>query len=283
MAIRIITDSASDILPHEIEGVTVLPLSITFGTTTYLDGVELTHERFYEMLVEGDDLPKTSQVTPYQFEQALEECRDAGDEALVITVAADLSGTNQSAEAAMSQVDVTCRLVDSGSASIGERILVELAARMVDGGSTLDEVADALESQRHDIRVLACLDTLEYLRRGGRISAAAGMVGSVLSIKPVVSISEGAVGVLGKARGSKNARNLLSQEVEKAGGIDFSLPYAVGYSGTAERMLAKYVDDSRHLWEKGTDEVPSYSVGSTIGTHVGPGAIGVAFFGRKDA
>ena len=128
--------------------------------------------------------------------------------------------------------------------------------------------------------VVGLLDTLEYLRRGGRISAAAGAVGELLSIKPVIAIRSGEVALLGKARGSKNGRNLLNQQVEDAGGIDFGMPVALGYAGLSDRLLRKYVADSRGLWEAGFPDgsLPVHTVGATIGTHVGPGAIALAFF-----
>ena len=288
MAVRIITDSASDITPEDIEAagspaLTVLPLSVTFGSDTYADSVDLTHRRFYELLVECDDLPKTGQVTPYAFEGAIREAREAGEEAVVITVSGKLSGTYESAVSAASAFDSGVYVVDSRNVCVGERVLVDYALRLVGEGLPATDIAAALEQVRDDILVVGLLDTLEYLRRGGRVPATAATVGQLLSIKPVISVEDGEVVVLGKARGSKNGRNLLTQQIEKSGGVDFSMPIALGYAGLDDGLLRKYIEDSRAIWEGNmhVDALPVHSVGATIGTHVGPGAIALAFFKKS--
>ena len=184
MSVRIITDSGSDILSGEHEGLVVLPLSIMFGTTTYADGVDLSHERFYELLVEEDDLPKTGQVNPFAFSQAFEEAYEAGDEVVCITLSSKLSGTYQSALTAASEAKVVVRVVDSLNVCVGERILVEYALRLAAAGKSAAEIAEELERVRGNVCVVALLDTLEYLKRGGRISSAAAGVGALLSAAP---------------------------------------------------------------------------------------------------
>lgn len=280
MSVRIITDSASDMSPAEHPALAVLPLSVTFGTDVYMDGVDIDHQRFYEMLVERDELPKTGQVNPYAFSQAIAEAREAGDEAVIITVGAKLSGTNQSARTALAEApggDVY--VVDSNNVTLGERVLVEYALRLVDEGQGAAQIASAVEAVRDRVVVIGLLETLEYLVRGGRLSAAAGAVGTLLNVKPVVAAEDGLIVQLGKARGSKNGRNLLNQKVEKAGGIDFSMPLALGYTGLSDAVLKKYIEDSAALWAGHTEgELPVHTIGATIGTHVGPGAVAVAFF-----
>ena len=258
MTVRIITDSGSDIVDSKGPRLTVLPLSIAFGTTTYRDGVDLSHRRFYELLVESDELPTTGQVTPYAFETAIRAAREAGEEVVVVTLSSKLSGTYESAVAAASAFDGGVYVVDSLNVTVGERV-------------------------RGDVRVVGLLDTLEYLRRGGRVPAAAATVGQLLAIKPVIAIEDGRVVMLGKARGSKNGRNLLTQQVEKAGGIDFSRPLALGYAGLDDALLRKYISDSRALWEGhvADGDLPVHEVGATVGTHVGPGAIALAFFRNR--
>ena len=285
MTVRIITDSASDITAADIAAagnpaLTVLPLSVTFGQTTYEDGVDLSHRRFYELLVEGDDLPMTGQVNPYAFEQAISSAREAGEEVVVITLSGKLSGTNASAMTAAAAFEDGVYVVDSKSVTVGERILVDYALRLVGEGLGAADIACALEQAREDIHVVGLLDTLEFLRRGGRIPASAAALGKLLSIKPVITITDGVVELLGKARGSKNGRNLLTQQVEAAGGIDFSMPIELAYAGLDDALLRKYVEDSRHIWEGHVelDDLPVHTVGATIGTHVGPGAIALAFF-----
>lgn len=280
MSIRIITDSASDMTPAEHPALRVLPLSVTFGTDVYMDGVDIDHQRFYEMLVERDELPKTGQVNPYAFSQTIAEAREAGDEVVIITVGAKLSGTNQSARTALAEApggDVF--IVDSNNVTLGERVLVEYALRLVDEGRSAAQIAAAVEAVRDRVVVIGLLETLEYLVRGGRLSAAAGAVGTLLNVKPVVAVEDGLIVQLGKARGSKNGRNLLNQKVEKAGGIDFSMPLALGYTGLSDAVLKKYIEDSATLWAGHTEgELPVHTIGATIGTHVGPGAVAVAFF-----
>ena len=281
MPVRIITDSGSDYYSSDHPQLTVLPLSIGFGDTVYQADVDLSRERFYELLIEGDEFPTTGQVNPYAFSQAIGEAQAVGEDVVVVTLSSKLSGTNQSAvTAAADASDATrVRVVDSKSVTVGEHILVEYALRMVDEGRGADEIADALEAVVDRICVIGLLDTLEYLKRGGRIPAAVGVVGELLSIKPVVTVTDGLVEMLGKARGSKNGRNLLNQAVEQGGGVDFSLPVQLGYSGLSDALLQKYIRDSRALWEGyAGDELPVLQVGATIGTHVGPGAVAVAFF-----
>ena len=281
MAVRIITDSGFDI-PGELDPrLTVIPLSITFGTTTYADGVDITNDRFYELLIESDELPKTSQATPYVYAQAFDKVKEAGDEAVVITLSSKLSGTYQSAVTAASDYE-GIYVVDSKNVTIGQGILVQYALKLAEEGYDAKVIAEALEDARERICLLALLDTLEYLKRGGRIPKSEGTIGELLSIKPVVGVEDGEVVMLGKARGSKNGRNQLHQQVEKRG-IEFGMPILLGYTGLSQKLLKKYLEDNRAIWEGmvSEDELPITSVGATIGTHVGPDAIALAFFGKN--
>lgn len=281
MAVRIITDSGFDVPDASDARLTVLPLSITFGDTTYADGVDLTNDRFFELLIESDELPKTSQATPYAYTQIFERVRAAGDEAVVITLSSGLSGTYQSALTAAADYPEV-HVVDSKNVTIAQGILVQYALRLVDEGHTAAEIASMVESARERLVLLALLDTLEYLKRGGRIPKSVGTIGELLSIKPVVGVRDGEVVMLGKARGSKNGRNLLHQEVEK-NGIDFTMPVLIGYSGLSDKLLRKYLEDNRAIWEDkvAEEDLPITSVGATVGTHVGPNAIALAFFRRE--
>lgn len=278
MAVRIITDSGID-LPGEVDPrVTVVPLGITFGTTTYADGVDLTNDRFYELLIESDELPKTSQATPFAYQQIFEDVRSAGDEAVVITLSSKLSGTYQSAVTAAADYPEV-RVVDGKNVTIGQSLLVLYALRLLDQGRSAAQIADELTAAADRVCLLALLDTLEYLKRGGRIPKSVGTIGELLSIKPVVGVEDGEVVMLGKARGSKNGRNQLHQQVEKYG-IDFTMPVLLGYTGLSQKLLRKYLDDNRAIWEGkvAEEDLPIASVGATIGTHVGPNAIALAFF-----
>ena len=281
MSVRIITDSGID-LPGELDPrLTVIPLGITFGATTYADGVDLTNDRFYEMLIESDELPKTSQATPYAYQQVFEQVRSAGEEAVVITLSSALSGTYQSAVTAAADYPEV-HVVDSKNVTIGQSLLVLYALRLVDEGLGAAEIAEKVEAVVGRVCLLALLDTLEYLKRGGRIPKSVGAIGELLSIKPVVGVEDGEVVMLGKARGSKNGRNQLHQQVEKHG-IDFTMPVLLGYTGLSQKLLKKYLDDNRAIWEGmvAEEDLPITSVGATIGTHVGPGAIALAFFAKN--
>ena len=277
MNVRIIIDSTTDLAP-ELQGqVQVVPLVVSFGTEEYIDGVTITHEEFYSKLIESDVLPTTSQATPAAFAEVFEEVAAAGDSAVVITVASQLSGTCQSARIAAEDYD-NIYVVDSGSVTLGAGILAEYALRCARSGMTAAEIAGLLEKKKEDICLIAMLDTLEYLKKGGRISAAVAFAGGLLNIKPVVNVKDGVINMLGKARGSKQGNNLLVQEIEKTGGIDFDMPILLGYSGLSDALLKKYITDSAPLWENGIDTLRYTSIGSVVGTHAGPGAIAAAFF-----
>lgn len=278
MPIRIITDSASDITANTRPELTVLPMIVSFGEEEFRDGVDLTHRQFFERLIESHTLPVTSQITPARFDEAFGAAADAGETVVAVTLSSKLSGTWQSAALAAESFPGKVYVVDSRNAAIGEMILVERALELADQGLSAQEIAGMLEKEREDIRLVALLDTLEYLKRGGRISPSVALVGGLLSIKPVVAVVDGEVALLGKARGSRNGNNLLIQEIEKTAGIDFSRPYRLGYTGLDDSLLQKYIEDSSALWQAHAESLPVSTIGGTIGTHVGPGAIAVAFF-----
>lgn len=283
--IKILIDSASDIDLKEAEekGIYLLPIEVTFGEVTYLDGINLSHSEFFEKLVESDELPKTSQINPFRFEEEFEKLTEDGSEVICITISSKLSSTYNNALAAAKKFKDKVYVVDSLNACIGERVLCDLAIRLVEEGKlSAKEIAEELDQRKLTIELLAVVGTLKYLKKGGRISSVVAFTGEMLSIKPVVSILNGQVKMVGKARGSKKGNNLLVEKIEACGGIDFDYPYATGYSGLSDDFLKKYLEDSAPLWQNNTDSVPIYQIGSTIGTHVGPGAIAVAFFSKRD-
>ena len=277
MKTRIIVDSTADLMPEFKSRVHTVPLTVNFGTEEFIDGVTIDHKTFYEKLIESDVLPTTSQATPDAFAKEFEKAKEAGESAVVITLASEFSGTYQSATIAAADYE-NIYIVDSTSAAMGSGILVELAFRLLDEGKSAGEIAATLEEEKKKIVVVALVDTLEYLKKGGRISKTVAFAGGVLNIKPVLSVVGGQINMLGKARGSKMGNNLLVQEIEKAGGIDFRKPVLLGYSGISDALLLKYIEDSRHIWEGNLDKVRYTTVGSVIGTHAGPGAVVVAFF-----
>lgn len=277
MKTRIIVDSTADLMPEIKERVHIVPLTLRFGEEEFIDGVTIDHKRFYEKLVECDVLPVTSQATPHAFTKEYEKAAEAGESAVVITISSKLSGTYQSAMIAAADYE-NIYVVDSGTGAMGGGILTELALKLLDEGMDAKSIAEKLEEEKKKIIIVALVDTLEYLQKGGRVSKMLALAGSVLNIKPVLSVIDGEISLLGKARGSKMGNNLLVQEIDKAGGIDFEKPLLLGYSGLSNALLLKYIEDSRHIWEGHLDEVRYTTVGSVIGTHVGPGAVIVAFY-----
>lgn len=277
MKTRIIVDSTVD-LPDRCRGmVHTVPMAVRFGREEYLDGVTIDRHRFYERLVESDELPTTSQATPGDFEPFFRETAQAGESAVVITLASGLSGTYQSACIAAEAFE-NIHVVDSGTAAIGAGILAEYALEKAQEGMEAGALAELLRKKREDICLVALLDTLEYLKKGGRISKTAAVAGGLLNIKPVLTVKDGQVILIGKARGSRQGNNLLVEKIREAGGIDFSLPVLLGYSGLSDAFLQKYVEDSRPLWEGQTPALESTLLCSVIGTHTGPGVVAVAFF-----
>jgi DegV family protein with EDD domain len=206
---------------------------------------------------------------------------DAGQKAVVLTVSSELSGTYQSATIAAMDFPGSVYVVDSRSVAIGTGILAQLALSMAQAGASAEEIVKEINLQRDNVRLIALLDTLEYLKKGGRISATVAFAGNLLAIKPVVCIRDGAIAMLGKARGSKQAGNLLAEEIEKAGGVDFDKPVLLGYTGLSDLLLKKYISDSGALWQQNKTELEFTPIGSVIGTHAGPGAIAAAFFAKN--
>ncbi len=280
MSVKIIIDSTTDLIESVKERVEIVPLTIRFGEEEFVDGVTIDHKMFYEKLIESDVIPTTSQATPTAFMPYFDKIKEDGDSAVVITLSSKLSGTYQSACLAAQDYD-NIYVVDSGNVAIGAGVLVEYALELLDRGMSAEEIANKLEQKKDDVIIVAMLDTLEYLKKGGRISAAVAFAGGVLNIKPVVSVDKGEIVMLGKARGSKQGNNLLVQEIEKAGGVDFSRPVLLGYTGLSDILLKKYIEDSKSLWAHAKSELSSTVIGSTIGTHVGPGAVAVAFFKKN--
>jgi len=282
MAVQFIIDSAADILPCEAEnlGITHVPLKVLFGTKEYADAVNMTHREFYEKLIESDVHPTTSQIPPAVFEEAFRKVASAGDTAVVVTVSGKLSGTFQSAQIAAEEYQGRIFVVDSENVSLGERILIQRGLVLRDAGLGAEQIAAQLNEEKKQIRVMALLDTLEYLKKGGRISAATALAGSLLSIKPVIAMEDGLVVMAGKARGSRQGNNLLRQMVEKSGGINFDKPFCLAYSGLSDALLQKYIADSAELWQGKTESLPIATVGCVIGAHAGPGAVAVAYFER---
>ena len=279
MNVKIIVDSASDI-PQSMAndwGIDVLPLKIRFGDEEFLDGVTMTNTEFYERLIETDTLPKTSQIPPGEYADAFARATEKGEEVICMTLSSGVSGSFQSAMIAAADFPDRVHVIDTHQFSISYYILTEYAVRLRNEGKSVKEIIDEIEAIKDRVKVLSIFDTLEYLKAGGRLSSAASFVGGLLSIKPVITITEGKVEVIGRARGSKNGNNILIKNIQKCG-VDYSKPHCFGYTGLSDKMLKKYIQDSADIYKGDPDAVNIVSVGATIGTYAGPGAIAVAFY-----
>ena len=281
MRVKIIVDSTADMRPEIAAKVGIVPLSVHFGDQDYISGVTITPQQFYEMLVESDTLPTTSQPAPYLFEEAYEKVVSEGYEVICLTCSSKLSGTHQSANIAAEEFEGKVHVLDSESIAIGLGLLAEYAVGLAERGLGVEEILSKLTEKRSRIKILALVDTLEYLKKGGRVSSAVALAGGLLNIKPVLSVNGGEIKLLGKARGSRQGNNLLVQEIQKAGGVDFTMPVMLGYTGLSDALLQKYIQDNAQLWEGHVENLPVSIVSSVVGTHVGPGAVAVSFFAAE--
>lgn len=275
MNVQIIVDSTADLIPEIRSRVGVVPLCIRFGEEEFIDGVTIDAQGFYKMLAGAAALPTTSQPTPAAFEDAFRQAVEEGREVVCITIASQLSGTYQSASIAAEEFPGKVFVVDSGTAAIAAGSLTEYALRMADAGHSAREIRDELMEKRKRLRLYAVVDTLEYLKKGGRLNSAVAMVGGLLNIKPVICLEDGQIKVLGTARGRKKGFQALSQECRKHGGRDETMPMLLGYTGRSDAQLQEYMAEDPALWPQGTR---TSIVGPTIGVHAGPGAVAVSFF-----
>lgn len=277
--IRILTDSTADLLPHQASalGVRVVPLTIHFGDTHFLDGVELTSEQFYGMLAGCEKLPTTSQPAPGEFLREFLDAREAGDDVICILLSSALSGTFQSAQIAAAEADYDrIFLVDSRSVTLGLQLLVRRAVHLAASGLSAPEITEHLEQAKQHLRLYAVVDTLKYLHRGGRLSAAAALAGGLLGVKPIVTLTpEGSIQLAGKARGLPGAYVALFKKIDEAGGIADRGSVLVGSTGSTDTTgpIVHYLTQNLSL-----SEPEVYSIGAVVGTHAGPGACGIAFF-----
>lgn len=277
MSVKIFVDSTVDLAPRIKSQVTAVPLAVRFGDQEYLDGVTITAEEFYEKLAQAQELPTTSQPTPVSFEDAFREAVEAGHEVVCITISSKLSGTYQSATIAAGEFPGKVYVVDSHSAAIGAGILTEYALGLAEQGLDAARILEELIQKRKQIRLYFIVDTLEYLKKGGRLNAAAAVVGGLLNIKPVLTVADGEIKVLGTARGMKKAYAMLDQECIK-NSVDRGGPILLGHTGVDAEGLHKYVAEGTTLWHS---EDASTIIGAAIGVHVGPGAVAACFFAEE--
>lgn len=277
MGIRIITDSTSDISKEQAEqmNITVVPLKVIFGEKEYREGTDITIDGFYEKLVKADKLPTTSQPAPDDFLKHFKEGKAAGDSLIVILIAAKLSGTYQSAVIAKEMADYdNIHIIDSSTTTTALRILVEQAVKLREEGAGAEEIAAKLNSIKDRIVLLAMVDTLEFLHKGGRLSKSSAILGTLLRFKPIITLKDGALGVLGKERGVHKAIAHIIEAMDKSGKIDRNYPVHLGYTAQDDKciMLKNKISEKYDI-----NDMRMYPVGCVVGTHAGPGACVVTY------
>lgn len=278
MNIRIITDSTSDITQIEAENlnINVVPLRVRFDNEEFEDGINLSAEEFYEKLNETKNLPVTSQPSPEDFLRLFEEAKANNDEVVVITISSLLSGTNQSAALAKTLCEYDkIYIVDSCNVTLGLNLLVKYAVSLRAKLSSAEEIAMELNRVKERINIFAVVDTLEYLKKGGRLSSTAALAGTLLNIKPIIRVKDGVVSVAAKARGTNGAYSKIKGLIDETGGIDFNMPHLLGFTGASSVLepFEAYLEKSMEL-----NNIPVNIIGSTVGVHAGPGACGIAYF-----
>lgn len=281
MAVRIITDSSADFDPAaaKSQGVEIVPMTIQFGGMSYLDGVSISHDDFYRLLQEDKMTPSTSQPTPAEFLPLFEEAKAAGDEVVIVLLSGELSGTLQSAVIAkdMCGYDPIC-IVDSRTATAGIQILVSHACQLRDSGLRAEAIARELECLKDRVRIFAVMDTLEYLHRGGRLSGFQAGLGAVTKLKPVVAVRGGQVSVAAKAFGlSAGVRQLLRMLADHPIDDGFPVYFLYADDKSREELLLPRMEEAGILPQR----LQYCSIGPTIGTHAGLGALGLAYVERE--
>lgn len=275
MTIRLIIDSATEYTLKEAKekNYDFVPLILNLEDKSYKDGIELTKEKFYDYLINKGANPTTSQPTPHDYEEVFKSIVENGDKGICITISSEVSGTYQSAMLASEKYKEQIAVIDSKNASIGERILVDCAKELIDEGMEFNQIISKLNDIKEKIRVYGILDTLEYLKRGGRVSSVKSLLGGLLSMKPILSIYDGKIEMIDKSRGIKKGfekiYKLVDLENIKINKIYFA------YSGLDKTNLELFIDNM-----KGVDkhQVNIVQLGTTIGTHAGPGGVAVAYY-----
>jgi DegV family protein with EDD domain len=281
MAIRIITDSTSDISFEQAKkmDISIVPLKVLFGNQEYREGIDITIDGFYQKLAVSEKLPTTSQPAPDEFLEYFKQAKEARDSVVVILISGKLSGTVQSAMIAKEMADYPdIFIVDSLNTITGLRLLVEHAVRLREEGRGAIEIYETLEKLKDRIVLLAMLDTLEYLYKGGRLSKSSAILGTLLKFKPVISLKDGVIDVIGKERGVNKAIAKILESIKEFGAIDKDYPVNFGF--TAEDSKCAVLKD-KVTEQFGIKNCAMYPVGCVVGTHAGPGACVITYIKKQ--
>lgn len=254
-------------------------MAITFEDGSSIeDNGHMTKDEFFQRLASDSKLPRTSQPSPAAFMEAYADAELDGDEVIVITVGQKLSGTYQCAVMAANDVDTPVYVVDSETATQGEAVILREALRLRDMGLSAQQIVDVLERFKKRVRIVAVVDSLKHLQKGGRVSAAVAIVGGALGIKPVISLYESTVKLAGKGRGRPGALVFMFKQLDEMGGIDTNYPCVVLYSDEKQMAAPVHHYLTQNLKLEG---VRTSQIGATIGTHVGPRATGIVFVAKE--
>ena len=276
--VRIITDSAADFEPQELtqKQISCIPLTVMFGNAEYQENVNLSKNEFYTHLLESEHIPKTAQASPQILMDLFEDAHRHDDDAIYITLSSALSGTYQSA--AMIQASLgyeNCYVIDSKNATGGQRLVVEYAVKLRDEGKTAAEIIAGIESLRSRITLHACMDTMEYLYKGGRISHTAYKLGTLANIKPIIAVDdEGFVQVPAKAMGMRKGMDYMCKHSD-LNVLDPEFPLYVMYTNNrtvAETLAARLATIGHNIPDEHIIQV-----GAAIGSHIGPNACGLVY------
>jgi len=273
MAVKIVTDSLSDITSDIAQGlgITVVPLTVSFGRESFLDRITMTTDEFYKRLAHGTTWPTTTQPPPSDFVNVCNKLAEETDEILVITLSSKLSGTYESALNAKGMIKGKCRIevIDSLTVAMGLGLIVIAAAKAAQAGANLDEVADLVRRAMPRSHVVMLFDTLKYLAKGGRIGKAQGLLGSLLSVKPILTMRDGEVSPLTRVR-------------SRAAGVDYLYNFVAGFSKIEEMAVehATTPDDADKLVERLSALFPKEriyrsTISPVVGTYAGPGVLSV--------
>ena len=275
--VRIMTDSAADFSLQEaqLSDVIIAPLPITFENKVYLQERDPGFQEFYRLLQSSANMPFTSQAAPMDYITSFEAARDSGDELVVITLSGELSSTHQTAHNIKSEIGYDgIYVIDGNTAVMGQRILVEEALKLREAGKSGKEIYEAISALRQRVRVYGMIDTLEYLKMGGRIAKSAAFIGTLMHVKPMIEVRDGKVHVTGKARGTNAGIKLFFNMIDQGPQIDRDYPVYFGYANTSNNCH-KFRAQAQARYDLG--ECETFPVGGVIGTHIGPGATAIAF------
>ena len=277
MKIKIITDSMGDIPQKIADGlnIRIVPLSVNFGDKTYIDGIDISSKRFFEMLAVSSVMPTTSQVTPATFHQVFEEELKNFDKIIVINGSSKLSGTYNSATMAAQEFDGDeIVVIDSTLITFAQGYLVIKAAKMVKKGIDFEEIIKEVEFSKQRIRCLFAVDTLKYLLKGGRLSKMQAVAGSILNVKPILTIINGELKTIEKVRGMKKALAFI-EDFPESRGVKLE-GKVIGINHASSKDAANKLEKDMKTRYK-VKEVLRAEVGSVIGTHSGPGCVAMYF------